>query len=227
MVDIARNHRPTDTADTAVDPATRPLTGPVPPAAARPQPGDQPIAPSGRIAPGRRDPITRSTTEGARVGPVARYMLAGIRLALGWVFLWAFLDKVFGLGFATPSERSWLNGGSPTNGFLGAAEGPFSGFYQGIAGSGVADVLFMAALLGVGVALLLGIGMRLAAGAGALLTVMMWSAVLPPGNNPFMDDHLIYAAVLVVLALLGAGTTLGLGRAWAATPLVQRAPWLT
>jgi thiosulfate dehydrogenase [quinone] large subunit len=84
----------------------------------------------------------------------------------------------------------------------------------------------MTALLGVGLALLLGIGMRVAAGAGALLTVMMWTAVLPPTTNPFMDDHLIYAAILIVLALLGAGTTLGLGRVWAATPLVQRAPWL-
>jgi thiosulfate dehydrogenase [quinone] large subunit len=116
---------------------------------------------------------------------------------------------------------------SPTNGFLGSAKGPFSGFYQSIAGSGIADALFMVALLGVGVALLLGIGMRIAAGAGALLTVMMWTAVLPPTTNPFMDDHLVYAAILIVLALLGAGTTLGFGRVWAATPLVQRAPWLT
>jgi thiosulfate dehydrogenase [quinone] large subunit len=91
----------------------------------------------------------------------------------------------------------------------------------------VADVLFMAALLAIGSALILGIGMRLAAAAGALLTVMMWTAVLPPASNPFMDDHLVYAAVLIVLALLGAGNTLGLGRTWAATPLVQRAPWLT
>ena len=84
----------------------------------------------------------------------------------------------------------------------------------------------MAALLAIGVALMLGIGMRLAAGAGALLVVMMWSAVLPPASNPFMDDHLIYAAVLVLLALLGAGNTLGLGRMWTATPLVRRNPWL-
>ncbi|OHV40865.1 hypothetical protein BBK14_32325 [Parafrankia soli] len=70
----------------------------------------------------------------------------------------------------------------------------------------------------------LGIAMWPAAAAGAVLTVMMWSAVLPPANNPFMDDHLIYAAVLVLLAVLGAGR---LGRLWAATPLVRRAPWLT
>jgi thiosulfate dehydrogenase [quinone] large subunit len=75
-------------------------------------------------------------------------------------------------------------------------------------------------------ALILGIGMRLAAGAGALLTVMMWTVVLPPASNPFMDDHLIYAAILIVLALLGAGNTLGLGRIWASLPLVRRTPWL-
>ena len=55
---------------------------------------------------------------------------------------------------------------------------------------------------------------------------MMWSAVLPPASNPFMDDHLIYAGVLIVLALLAAGNTLGLGRMWARLPLVQRATWL-
>jgi thiosulfate dehydrogenase [quinone] large subunit len=153
--------------------------------------------------------------------------LAGIRLALGWIFLWAFLDKTFGLGYATPAAKSWLNGASPTKGFLGsAAAGPFTGFYHSIAGTGLADVLFMAGMLAIGAALILGIGVRLAATGGALLTVMMWTAVLPPASNPFMDDHLIYAAVLIVLALLGAGNTLGLGRAWAATPLVRRAAWL-
>jgi thiosulfate dehydrogenase [quinone] large subunit len=158
---------------------------------------------------------------------VVNYLLAGIRLALGWIFLWAFLDKTFGLGHSTTSAKSWLNGGSPTAGFLGkAATGPFTDFYHSIAGTAVADFLFMAALLGVGAALMLGIGMRIAAASGALLTVMMWTAVLPPESNPFMDDHLIYAAVLVVLALLGAGNTLGLGRIWTATPLVRRAPWL-
>ena len=77
----------------------------------------------------------------------------------------------------------------------------------------------MGALLAIGVALLLGVAMRLAAGAGALLTLMLWTVVLPPANNPFMDDHLVYAAVLVVLALSGAGNTLGLGTFWARIPL--------
>ncbi|MFB9451867.1 DoxX family protein [Dactylosporangium vinaceum] len=167
-------------------------------------------------------PLHRPSASPAAV----RYMLAGIRLALGWIFLWAFLDKLFGLGFATPSARAWLNGGSPTNGFLSAAKGPFSGFYHAIAGNAGADAMFMGALLAIGAALMLGVGMWLAATGGALLTIMMWTAVLPPAGNPFLDEHLVYAAVLIVLALLGAGNTLGLGRTWTALPLVRRAPWL-
>ncbi|SCL56510.1 thiosulfate dehydrogenase [quinone] large subunit [Micromonospora yangpuensis] len=157
----------------------------------------------------------------------ARYVFAGIRIALGWTFLWAFVDKLFGLGFATGSENAWLNGGSPTKGFLGfAASGPFQGLYQGIAGAAWADWLFMAGLAGIGTALLLGIGMRVAAVAGGLLYVLMWTAVLPPENNPFMDEHLVNAALLAGLALVDAGDTLGLGRVWANLPLVRRLPWL-
>jgi thiosulfate dehydrogenase [quinone] large subunit len=116
--------------------------------------------------------------------------------------------------------------GSPTKGFLGSSKGPFADLFHAIAGTGVVDVLFMAAMLALGVALVLGIGMRLVAVVGVLVTVLMWAAVLPPASNPFMDDHLVYAGVLVLLALLGAGNTLGLGRVWAATPLVRRVRWI-
>ncbi|MFC0006463.1 DoxX family membrane protein [Micromonospora siamensis] len=156
-----------------------------------------------------------------------RYIFAGLRIALGWIFLWAFVDKLFGLGHATPEKGAWINGGSPTKGFLAfGATGPFKGFYNGIAGAAWADWLFMLGLLGIGVALVLGIGMRIAAIAGTLLLVMMWTVVLPPENNPFMDDHLIYAGLLAALALVGAGNTFGLGGTWQKLPIVQRFPWL-
>lgn len=152
-----------------------------------------------------------------------RYTLAVTRLWLGWVFLWAFLDKTFGLGHATPADRAWIEGGSPTSGYLANAPvGPFADFYNGLAGAGWADWLFMVGLAGIGVALLLGVATRIAATSGAAMLVMMWTAVLPPPNNPFMDDHLVYAIVLVLLALTAAGHTLGLGRAWERVPLVAR-----
>jgi len=168
-----------------------------------------------------------ATATSSTAATAARYAFAIVRLALGWTFLWAFLDKTFGLGHETAAKNAWVNGGSPTKGFLGhASTGPFADFYHSIAGAAWADWLFMIGLLGIGVALALGIGMRIAAASGAVLYVLMWTAVLPPENNPFMDDHLINAGVLVGLALIGAGATLGLGGWWGETALVKRLPWL-
>lgn len=165
------------------------------------------------------EPIHEETTRHA----IYRFTLAVTRLALGWVFLWAFLDKLFGLGHETASKAAWINGGSPTDGFLAnAPKGPMASFYHDIAGSAWADWMFMLGLAGIGVALILGIAMRIAAVGGVALMVMMWSAVLPPENNVFMDDHLIYALVLVVVALTAAGRTLGFSTMWERIPLVSR-----
>jgi thiosulfate dehydrogenase [quinone] large subunit len=178
-------------------------------------------------APPAVDIVTdRATAAETTEHKAARYVLAGARISLGFVFLWAFLDKLVGLDHATPSAKSWINGGSPTTGFLNSVQGPFADQFHSIAGSAVADWLFMAGLLGIGVALTLGIGLRLAAGSGALLLVFMWAASLPIKTNPFLDDHLVYAIVLVGLALLHAGDTIGLGRIWARIPLVNRFPVL-
>ena len=155
--------------------------------------------------------------------PTAVAITAGLtRIALGWVFLWAFLDKTFGLGFATPAEGSWLNGGSPTTGFLAHADGTSAGFFNSMAGLGWADWLFMAGLLGIGAAFMLGIFVNIAAASGALMLVLMWAAELPLENDPFMDDHLVYAGVMVLLALLGAGRYLGLGAYWERLPIVRK-----
>jgi thiosulfate dehydrogenase [quinone] large subunit len=169
---------------------------------------------------------TSAETAGTVAQAATRYVWAGVRLALGWTFLWAFVDKLFGLGFATPDGKGWIDGGSPTKGFLSGAEGPFAGIYHDLAGTAFANWAFMLGLLGIGLALALGIGMRIATTAGAVLYVMMWSVALPPANNPFMDEHLILAGVLVGLALIGAGNTLGLGKVWAKLPIVQRQGWL-
>jgi thiosulfate dehydrogenase [quinone] large subunit len=184
--------------------------------------------PRRRAGGGRTAPApVRPTATGKTAKGAAAYVWAIIRLALGWVFVWAFVDKLFGLGHETPSERAWIEGGSPTEGFLAnAPTGPFENLYKGVAGAAWADWLFMIGLAGIGVALILGIGIRIAAATGGLMLVMMWSAVLPPENNLFMDDHIVYALMLAGLAVVGAGDTLGLGRWWGGTKLVRRYPVL-
>jgi thiosulfate dehydrogenase [quinone] large subunit len=169
----------------------------------------------------------RTSEAPAATGRSLAYVLAALRVVIGFTFFWAFIDKLFGLGYATPAAKSWLNGGSPTKGFLSSSSGPFRGFYTSIAGDGWANWLFMLGLAALGVALLLGIGMRVAAVSGAILYLMMWTVVLPPSNNPVVDEHVIGALAVIVLGLASAGDTVGLGRWWKQLPIVQRNPWLS
>jgi thiosulfate dehydrogenase [quinone] large subunit len=184
-----------------------------------------------------RQPGTKPVVSGA-----AAKSLAVLRLAFGLTFLWAFFDKLFALGFSTGrsvdpetgvetvdrfGDAAFINGGSPTEGFLGfGADGPFKEFYNSIAGAAWADWLFMAALIGIGLALTLGIGMRIATVSGAALYMLMWTVVLPPENNPVLDDHVLGAISMIVLLTTAAGMTWGLGKAWNKLPLVQSQPWL-
>jgi thiosulfate dehydrogenase (quinone) large subunit len=169
-----------------------------------------------------------------------RKALAALRIGFGLTFLWAFLDKLLALGFATGKNAetgavdrfgpdAWINGGSPTFGFLNfgvSPDNPFHGFFTSIAGDAWADWLFMAGLLGIGIALTLGFGMRIAAITGTALYLMMWTASLPLANNPVLDDHLLGAVTVIALALTLAGDTWGLGKTWAKTDIVRRYPVL-
>jgi len=157
----------------------------------------------------------------------AWYALALSRILLGFVFLWAFLDKTFGLGFATAADKAWVAGGSPTTGFLlkGVnADGPFASFFNNLAGSSVIDFLFMAGLLGIGLALILGVGLRIAAVAGTALMLMMWAALLPLENNPLVDDHIVYAALLWVIA--AGRREFSLANWWTNLDFVKKNKWL-
>lgn len=166
------------------------------------------------------------------------YVWALLRISLGLTLLWAFFDKLFGLGFATcrnadtgavttMCEKAWVNGGSPTIGFLKfATDGPFEAFYKALAGNTAVDILFMAGLGLIGFALVLGIGMKIATITGSLLMLMMWSAVLPPENHPFLDDHIIYALVLIGLLFSNSQQKWGLRGWWTQQTLVKRLPIL-
>lgn len=180
-------------------------------------------------------PATATTAVRADVRAVA---LAVLRVTMGFVFLWAFLDKLFGLGYATKPANAWVNGGSPTKGFLSrVAVGPFESTFHAIAGAWWADWLFMLGLTAIGLAVIAGIGLRIAAVAGSLMMLLMWAAEWPPARftsagepsmstNPIIDYHIIYAVVLIAIAVAGAGAAQGLGRWWATLPVVRDHAWL-
>jgi thiosulfate dehydrogenase [quinone] large subunit len=144
-----------------------------------------------------------------------RYIWAALRIGMGWLLLWPFLDKLFGLGFATASKDAWIAGGSPTFGYLKfATSGPFASLFQSLAGNPAVDWLFMLGLLFVGLALLLGIGVNIAGYSGAVMMLLLWLSRLPPENNPVLDEHIVYTIVLIGLARVKAGQWVGLGKWW-------------
>ena len=180
----------------------------------------------GRVAPAPTTGRSGATSIALTRETAARYVWVAIRFAMAWTFLWPFFDKLIGLNHQTTTAQAWINGGNPTKGFLSGSVGFLSGFYTSIAGAGIVNWLFMIGLLAIGLALASGIAMRFAAAAGSIMLLAMWSASLPPSDDLILDNHIIYALLLIGLALVGAGNTLGLGKRWTQTKLVHRYPWL-
>jgi thiosulfate dehydrogenase [quinone] large subunit len=185
----------------------------------------------------RERPTTRRTEDDVKGG---RFW-GVLRISIGWVFLWAFLDRLLALGFSTGrdaetgvvdrfGDAAWINGGSPTEGFLTFGlhtKGVFVDLYGDLAGQGWVDWGYMLSMALIGTALILGVATRLAVAGGILWMVLFYTAsAIWPEHNPFMDDHVIYAIALAGIAYVGAGRYLGLGRWWEATRLVQRFPAL-
>src|SRR3989344_4075156 len=124
-----------------------------------------------------------------------------LRFVMSFIFLWAFFDKLFGLGFATTSDKAWINGGSPTTGFLsGGVKGPFAEIFHSLAGVVVVDWLFMLGLLFAGLTLIFNKYVKWGCVAGSLIFLLMYLSLLWPENNPIIDEHIVY---ILVLALIG------------------------
>lgn len=158
---------------------------------------------------------------------IAWYMLAVSRIMVGLVFLWAFFDKLLGLQFSTMPDKAWLAGGSPTTGFLKMGvnpDSPLASLFNSLAGQPWVDWLFMAGLLGIGLALVLGVGLRIAAVTGTLLMLLMWAAEFPLENNPVIDDHLVYAAIIITAA--AARREWSIASWWINLGFVKKNRWL-
>lgn len=151
-----------------------------------------------------------------------------LRLVMGWIFFWAFFDKLLGLGYATTLDKSWLAGVSPTSGFLkfGTTDGPLAGLFQSLAGQIWVDWLFMFGMLCIGLALLFGIAIKIASWSGVVMMALIYVASLPVEHNLFVDEHIVYTLVLILFFQTNVGHYYGWGRAWEQTALVKSAPWL-
>ena len=166
---------------------------------------------------------------GHRVGWV---FLSLTRIAIGFIFLWSFFDKLLGLGYSTcrttaedgsftidtMCDSAWVNGGHVTEGYLvygGNPNSPFNDFFVDLGAQRWTDWAFMLGLLGIGFALTFGVGTKLAMIAGPLMLLFMYMTQMWPANNPILDDHIIQALAIIGIVLVELGhQSIGLGKPW-------------
>jgi thiosulfate dehydrogenase [quinone] large subunit len=160
------------------------------------------------------------------------FALGTLRLAIGWLWLWAFFDKLFGLGFATTPDKAWINGNSPISGFLmfgTNSESPFYSFFSTelVKYANIMDFVLMGMFFFVGFALIFGIFVRIASLFGIIFMVSIYLSEIPLANNPIIDSHIIYALVLL-LFFVGpvVGKYIGLGNKWQNIRFVEKYPFL-
>jgi thiosulfate dehydrogenase [quinone] large subunit len=166
-------------------------------------------------------------------------VLGILRIAMGFVFLWPFLDKLFGLGFATAPENSWLAGASPTQGFLqfyGVNQNsPFAFIFADGLGSmyQLVDIAYMGMLLFAGLGLMTGILVRLSSISTIIFMVSIYLSewIINPAAgsmvfNPLIDEHIIYILILGLFLIVPVGNYLGLGKKWSEISFVQKFPIL-
>ena len=126
-----------------------------------------------------------------------------LRIGMGWLMFYAGITKV-------------LNPAWSAQGYLKGAK-TFPGFYQWLLQPDVLPIINFINEWGLtllGVSLILGIGVRLSSIFGAVLMLLYYFPILDfPYPNPhsyIVDEHIIYALVLLLLAGLRAGRIWGL-----------------
>lgn len=153
------------------------------------------------------------------------YLPVLFRVTFSFIFLWAFLDKLFGLGHSTPAAKAWINGGSPTLGFLSNVKGPLSSLFTAMAGNALVDGLFMIGLLGIGLGLIFGVAKKITGVSGATMMLLMWLASLPIKTNIFVDDHIIYLLLFLTYMQLEI-LPFSLNAWWNQLSVVKKYTWL-
>ena len=135
-----------------------------------------------------------------------RVMLFALRLAMGWMMLYAGITKVL--------DPQWSAAG-----YLKGAK-TFAGLYQWLLSPGILPAVNFINEWGLtllGVSLILGIFVRLSSVLGAVLMLLYYFPVriFPyAGKHSYLvDEHIIYALVLLLLAAMRAGRIWGLD-AW-------------
>ncbi len=125
------------------------------------------------------------------------------RLSLGWLMFYAGITKVLDPAW---SAAFYLKGAKL-----------FPGFYAWLLSPSILPVVNFVNAWGLtllGVSLILGVMVRLSAPLGALLMILYYLPILdfpyPNAHAYIVDEHIIYAVLLLYFASVRAGRTFGL-----------------
>ncbi|HEY4515870.1 MAG TPA: DoxX family protein [Candidatus Paceibacterota bacterium] len=141
-----------------------------------------------------------------------------LRITMGWMFLYAGWSHVIDPNFSAA-------------GYLAGAK-TFVGFYHYLASPNILPIVNFVNEWGLtllGVSLILGISVRLSGKLGALLMILYWlplGILHPDAHSLIVDDHIIYAAALLVLSSISAGRIWGLENWCSNLPLCSKYPKL-
>lgn len=151
--------------------------------------------------------------------PFQKISLFVLRTSVGWFMFYAGITKIL--------NPEWSAGG-----YMKAAK-TFAGFYQWLASPGLLPIMNFVNEWGLtllGISLILGIGVRISSISGALLMLLYYFPVLDfPYIKPYsflIDEHIIYALVLLLFASLRAGRVWGLESWCSNLPICSKFPRL-
>ncbi len=132
-----------------------------------------------------------------------RILLAALRISIGWVFLWASIHHYGSTGYVA--------------GFLSSTK-TFNFIYGPLSQSSLIPVIAFLVEYGhmlIGLSLISGLLVRASAPFAIFIMLTYWTAHLDfpyvqSINNVLIDEHLIYAMLLVLLIMRRAGHYFGL-----------------
>lgn len=149
----------------------------------------------------------------------ATLSVGALRIATGWMMFYAGITKVL--------DPKWSAAG-----YLKSAK-TFPELFQWFAQPDILPFVNFVNEWGLtllGISLILGIGVRLSSVLGALLMMLYYFPVLdfpyPNAHAYIVDEHIIYALLLVFFAAVRAGRMVGLAGWCARLPICARYPVL-
>ena len=142
-----------------------------------------------------------------------------LRVSLGWMFFYAGITKI-------------LNPEWSAVGYLKGAK-TFAGFYQFLTQPGILPITNFVNEWGLtllGISLIFGVFVRLSSILGAAMMLLYYFPILdfpyPNAHSFIIDEHIIYAIALTLLAAWRAGRTYGLENWCANLPVCSKFPKL-